>query len=50
MWAKLDQDIVWKRNDIKLLGVTVNNNLRFDNHLSNICLKANRTLSALKVH
>ena len=37
MWAKLDQDIVWESND----------NLRFDKHGSNICLKANRKLSAL---
>ena len=29
------------------LGVTIDNNLRFDKHVSNICLKANRKLSAL---
>ena len=42
MWAKLDQDIVWESNDVKLLGV-----LRFDKHVSNICLKANGKLSTL---
>ena len=47
MWTKLDQDIVWESNDVKFLGVTIDNNLRFDKHLSNICLKANRKLSAL---
>ena len=47
MWAKLDEDIVWESNDVELLGVTIDNNLRFDKHLSNICLKANRKLSAL---
>ena len=37
MWAKLDQVIVSESND----------NLRIDKHGSNICLKANRKLSAL---
>ena len=48
MWAKLDEDIVWESNAAELLGVTKDNNLRFDKHVSNICLKANRKLSALK--
>ena len=47
MRAKLDQDIVWESNDVELLGVTVDNNLRFDKQVSNVCLKANRKLSAL---
>ena len=34
-------------NDVELLGVAVDNNLRFDKHVSNICLKVNRKLSAL---
>ena len=48
MWAKLDEDIVWESNAVELLGVTKDNNLRFDKHVSNICLKPNRKLSALK--
>ena len=38
MWAKLNQDIVWESNNVKHLGVTIDNNLRFDKHVSNICL------------
>ena len=48
MRAKLDQDITWKNNDVEHLGVTISNNLIFDKHVSNICLKTNRKLSALK--
>ena len=33
MWAKLHQDIVWERNDVELLGITIENNLRFDKHV-----------------
>ena len=47
MWAKLDRDIVWESNDVKLLGITLHNNLKFDKHVPNTCSKANRKLSAL---
>ena len=33
MWAKLDEDIVCESNDLELLGVTIDNNLRFDKHV-----------------
>ena len=45
--SSLDQHIIWKSNDVKLLGVTIDNNLRFDKAVSNNCLKANNKLSAL---
>ena len=31
--AKLDDDIAWESNDVELLGVTIDNNLRFDKHV-----------------
>ena len=39
--------MVLESNDVELLGVTIDNNLRFDKHASNICLKANGKLSVL---
>ena len=47
IWVKLGEDIVWKSNDIDFLGITKNSNLRFGKYVTNICLKANRKLSAL---
>ena len=47
MWAKLDRDIILESNDVKLLRITLDNNLKFDKHVSNIYSKANRKLSAL---
>ena len=49
IWAKLDRDIAWESNDVKLLGITLDNNLKFDKHVSNIFSKANRKLKTLKL-
>ena len=49
MWVKLDRDIVWESNDVKLLVITSDNNLKFDKHVSNICSKTNRKLSVLTI-
>ena len=47
MWTNLDKDIAWESNNVKLRGTTIDNNLKFDKHMSNISSKANRKLSAL---
>ena len=39
--------MVWEKNKVKLLGITKHNELKFDSHISNICLKANKNLSVL---
>ena len=49
IWAKLGRNIVWESNDVKLLGTTFDNNLKFDKHVSNIFSKANRKLNTLKL-
>ena len=45
--AKLDRDIVRESNGVKLLGIILNNKLKFDKYVSNICSKVNRKLSNL---
>ena len=47
MWVKLDQDTAWESDDVEFLCVAIDNNLRFDKYVSNICLKVNRNLSDL---
>ena len=47
LWAKIGNDRIWEAKPVKLLGVTIDNELKFDVHLNNVCLKANRKLSAL---
>ena len=38
---------IWQSNDVELLRVKIDSNLRFDKRVSNICFKINRKLSAL---
>ena len=38
---------VWESQHQKLLGVTIDKNLKFNNHISDICMKAGRKLTAL---
>ena len=47
IWAKIGNDKVCETRSAELLGVTIDNDLKFDEHLLKICLKANRKLSAL---
>ena len=47
MWAKVGNDKIWESRTVKLLGVTIDNQLKFNEHVLNICKKASRKLSAL---
>ena len=44
---KVGKDSLWESKDVNLLGVTIDNDLKFDKHISNLCLKAGRKLCAL---
>ena len=46
IWAKLGEELMWE-NSVKLLGVTIDRQLKFDKHVFYICTKAGRKLSAL---
>ena len=47
VWATIDDIKIWEEESVKLLGVTIDNKLRFDDHLSEVCKKAEIKLSAL---
>ena len=44
---KLVNDKGWETGTVKLLRRTIDNELKFDEHIKHVCLKANRKLSAL---
>ena len=47
IWAQIDKDKIWESNEVKLLGVTTDNNLKFDSRIYKIYVKANQKLSVL---
>ena len=47
LWTKIGNTRIWENQTVKLLGITIYDELNFDEHLTNVCLKANRELSAL---
>ena len=47
IWAKVGTDFIWESNSVKLLGITIDNHIKFDKYISLLCAKSNRKLSAL---
>ena len=47
MWAKIGDDQIWESRTVKLLGITIDNELKFDEYISNVCKKGQRKLTVL---
>ena len=47
LWTKIGNNRILDNRTVKLLGISIDNELKFDEHQSNVCLKANRKLSTL---
>ena len=45
--AKIGNSRIWESRHEKLLGVTIDKKIKFNNHISDIFMKANRKLTAL---
>ena len=46
IWVKIGTDLIWESNSVKLLGIKIDNHLKFDKDISLLCAKANGKLSA----
>ena len=46
-WVSVGPDKIWKYHSVKLLGVSIANELKFDKHVLNIIKKVDSKLSAL---
>lgn len=46
-WAQIVKDMFWEKKEVKVLGTTIDNELNFDSHISNVCLKTNNKLRIL---
>ena len=38
IWAKIGSDLLWESNSIKLVRITIDNQLKFENHISHLIL------------
>ena len=47
LWVKVGDVLIWESSKEKLLGVTIDKNLTFTEHVSTICKKAGRKVTAL---
>ena len=47
MFAKIGQSRIWESEKQKLLGVTIDKHLKFEEHIVKQCKKAGQKLSAL---
>ena len=45
--SELGGDKIWESDQVKVLGVKIDNKFKFDGHVANICFKANQKLSVL---
>ena len=45
--ANVGKDLIWESNDVKLLGVTIDRDLKFVKHVLKFCNKANQKLIGL---
>ena len=46
-WAMIGNERIWESKSEKLLGIIIDKNLNFNDHVLMICLKAGRKLTAL---
>ena len=46
-YTKIGDELIWKSSEEKLLGVTIDKNLNFNAHLSNLCKKVGAKVTAL---
>ena len=47
LWIKVGEEVIWESYREKLLGVTLDKDLKFDKHLLDICKKASAKVTAL---
>ena len=47
LWAKVGEELIWESNYEKLLGLTIDKKLDFNQHLSILCKEVSKKVSAL---
>ena len=45
--VNIGKDIIWESKTVKLLGITIDKELKFDKHINQVCSMANKKLNVL---
>ena len=43
VWVNIGKDLIWESNDVKILGITIDRDLKLDKHVLKLCSKAKGT-------
>ena len=49
-WLDVGNNRIWETKSVKMLGILIDNSLKFDNYVAEICRKASRKLSLSPVN
>ena len=41
-WVNIGKDLIWEINDVKILGITIDRDLKLDKHVLKLCSKAKK--------
>ena len=47
LWVRIGNQKIWEESNVKLLGVNIDKQLKFDSHINDLCSKASKKLSAM---
>ena len=47
VWANIGKALIWESSDVKLFGITIDRDLKFDKNVLKFCSKANQKISTL---
>ena len=47
MWTNIGDDKIWESKIFKLLDITIDNELQFDMHISNVCITTKKKLAVV---
>ena len=48
LWTGIGNNKIWENRTVILLGITIDDKIKFDEYLINVCLKTNRKISVFK--
>ena len=48
LWTEIGNNKIWENRTVILLGITIDDKIKFDECLINVCLKTNRKISVFK--